>query len=76
MSKDRFSEEDLALARDRFFPNWWLHQVSEDWPQVTDMPHYLVTCADEAERELALASKPRYLSARIKVENSRVSRRS
>ncbi|HWP33467.1 MAG TPA: hypothetical protein VNL97_06935 [Solirubrobacterales bacterium] len=61
----RFSESDLASARDRFYPYWWLHKVSEKRTVITDMPSYTLVCANEAERELALASKPRYLDAHV-----------
>lgn len=62
-----FSQSDLAAARDRFYPNWWIHKVSGDRPAVTDRPSYWVTCRNDTERELALASKPHFLDVYITV---------
>lgn len=61
----RYSESDLASARDRFYPYWWIHKVSEQRSTITDMPSYRLVCVNEAERELALASKPRFLEAQV-----------
>ena len=67
----RFSDHDLALARDRYYPYWWLHKVSEGRSLVTDMPTYSLVCADESERELALASKPPFLEAQVTLSPDR-----
>jgi hypothetical protein len=66
----RFSDRDLALARDRFYPNWWIHKVSEGRSVITDMPSYTLVCADEEERELALASKPHFLDAQVTLSSA------
>lgn len=67
MTLPKFSENDLASARDRFYPQWWIHQVSESRTVITDMPVYRLTCQDESERDLALASKPHFLKAEVTI---------
>lgn len=62
---NQFSEIDIALARDRFYPNWWLHIVNDGRVDVTDQPSYWVACDSEQEKELARASKPDFLKARF-----------
>lgn len=59
-----FSQKDLETARDRFYPEWWLHLTHA---RRTDMPRYLVVCRSREDEDLALASKPDYLDVRLKL---------
>jgi hypothetical protein len=60
-----FSEADLEIARDRFYPDWWRHLTRAR--TVTDMPLYIVTCRNREDAALAWASKPRFLEADVEV---------
>ncbi len=62
MAETKYSEKDLVTARDRFYPDWWLHEATT---RMADTPHYLVRCGTREEQALALASKPEYLSVRL-----------
>lgn len=62
MAQARFSQKELASARDRFYPEWWLHRART---RMADVPRYLVVVNTEEDEALALASKPDYLDVRL-----------
>lgn len=62
MAQTQYSPKQLATARDRFYPEWWLHQART---RMADVPRYLVVVNSEEDAELAMASKPDYLDVRL-----------
>jgi len=65
MAQTRFSEQQLSMARDRFYPEWWLHEAQS---RMSDVPRYLVICRSEEDEALALAAKPDFLDVRLTLD--------